>query len=136
MADRKFSTALLLDGKGGARQLEDDEIDRWRPDDGLLWVDLNLSNTAARKWLRANPFIDSGAADILLAGETRPRSLVHGEGMIVVMRGINMNAGAAVDFWRIFTSQKCNTHRRSLHRGDLVARLVVLTPLERCRPCR
>ena len=47
MADRKFSTALLLDGKGGARQLEDDEIDRWRPDDGLLWVDLNLSNTAA-----------------------------------------------------------------------------------------
>ena len=47
MADRKFSTALLLDGKGGARQLNDGEIECWQPDDGLLWIDLNLSIVAA-----------------------------------------------------------------------------------------
>lgn len=89
--------AMLLDGKGGARPLAADEIAAWKPGAGTLWIDLNLSNKAARKWLRANPFIDSSTTDILLAAETRPRSLPHGDGMIVVMRSINMNPGAVPD---------------------------------------
>jgi zinc transporter len=96
-SEKPFLEALLLDGKGRARPLEVDEVNRWQPDDGTLWIDLNLSNKLARKWLRASDIVDPGATEILLAAETRPRSLVHGDGMIAVMRGINMNPGAVPD---------------------------------------
>lgn len=94
---KKFSTALQLDGKGGARQLSDEEVDNWQPGDGPLWIDLNLSNKAARRWLRESSKLEAGTVDILLAVETRPRTLPVDDGMIVVMRGINMNPGAVPD---------------------------------------
>ena len=53
-SEKPFLEALLLDGKGRARPLEVDEVNRWQPDDGTLWIDLNLSNKLARKWLRAS----------------------------------------------------------------------------------
>jgi zinc transporter len=96
-AERTFSTAMLLDGAGGARVLTDEEVARWQPADGLLWIDLNLSNKAARHWLGKQGNIERGVADILLATETRPRSLVREDGLVVVMRGINMNPGAVPD---------------------------------------
>ena len=48
---RKFSVALLLDGKGGARELSDEEVAAWTPGDGILWVDLNLTSKPGRQWL-------------------------------------------------------------------------------------
>ena len=94
---RKFAIALRLDGNGGATELSDEEVDNWQPGDGVLWIDLNLSNKAARRWLREGSRVSAGTADILLAVETRPRSLAVDDGMIVVMRGINMNPGAVPD---------------------------------------
>jgi zinc transporter len=94
---KKFSIALHLDGEGGATELSDEDVDGWQPGSGLLWIDLNLSNKAARRWLRESGKLDSATADILLAGETRPRTLPVDDGMIVVMRGINMNPGAVPD---------------------------------------
>ena len=96
-SETKVCEALLLDGRGGARPVSVDEINDWQPGDGILWIDLNLSNKVARRWLRENRLLDSAATEILLAVETRPRSLPHDDGMIVVMRGINMNPGAVPD---------------------------------------
>jgi zinc transporter len=92
-----FSSALLLDGKGGARELSDEEVVKWNPDDGVLWVDFDQSSKKARDWLRRDSGIDRAAASILLEGETRPRSLVEPGGLIIIMRGINMNPGAVPD---------------------------------------
>jgi zinc transporter len=94
---RKFSVALLLDGKGGARELSDEEVAAWTPGDGMLWVDVNLTSKPGRQWLAKESGVDRNAVAILLAGETRPRSLVHEEGLLAVMRGINMNPGALPD---------------------------------------
>jgi zinc transporter len=97
-ANRKiFASALLLDGKGGARQLSDDEVAGWSPSDGLLWVDFNQSSRKAREWLLRDSGIERNAVSILLEGETRPRSLVEPGGLIIIMRGINMNPGAVPD---------------------------------------
>ena len=113
---RAFSIAILLDGKGGGRELSDAEVARWTPDDGLLWVDVNLHNRPARKWLAGNGSISQNVTSILLAEETRPRSLAMDDGLVVIMRGINMNPGAvpddmvAVRMWlqqgRIITSRR------------------------------
>ena len=45
---RVFSSALLFDGKGGARDLSDSEVAAWSPSDGLLWVDFDQSSRKAR----------------------------------------------------------------------------------------
>lgn len=94
---KRFAFALLFDGKGGARELTDEEVDRWQPTDGLLWIDLNLTNKSARKWLTATPNVDDNTTAILLTIETRPRTLVRNDGLITVVRGINMNPGAVPD---------------------------------------
>jgi zinc transporter len=94
---KKFAFALLLDGKGGARELSDEEVGTWKSGDGILWVDLDLGSKPGRKWLTKESGIDANAVAILLAGETRPRSLLHGEGLLAVVRGINMNPGAQPD---------------------------------------
>ena len=113
---RAFSIAILLDGKGGGRELSDAEVASWTPGDGLLWVDLNLHNSPARKWLGQSESISENVTSILLAEETRPRSLAVHDGLVVIMRGINMNPGAvpddmvAVRMWlqqgRIITSRR------------------------------
>ena len=95
--ERAFSIAVLLDGKGGARAMSDAEVAGWAPDQGLLWVDLNLANERAKQWLEEDSGIDPAVVAILLAVETRPRSLAASDGLIVVMRGINMNPGAVAD---------------------------------------
>ena len=116
---RKFSFALLFDGKGGARELSDDEVATWRPEDGLLWVDFNQSSKKAREWLRRDSGIDRNVASILLEGETRPRSLAEAGGLVIIMRGINMNPGAvpddmvAVRIW-LEDSRIVTTRRRSV----------------------
>ena len=92
-----YMTALLLDGKGGARELSDAEVDSWTPTDGLLWVDVDQSSKRGREWLTQKSKLSANARSALLAGETRPHSLVDVDGLIVIMRGINMNPGSVPD---------------------------------------
>ena len=94
---RVFSSALLLDGKGSARELSDDEVYGWSAADGLLWVDFNQASRKAREWLLQHSGVDRNIAAILMEGETRPRSLAEAGGLVVIMRGINMNPGAVPD---------------------------------------
>ena len=92
-----FAVALLLDGEGGARELTDDEVRNWQPGDGLLWVDFDQSSKQAQEWLLRGSGIDRNVTSILMEGETRPRSLAELGGLVVIMRGINMNPGAVPD---------------------------------------
>jgi len=96
-SNRNFSFALLFDGNGGARELSDDEVSSWTEADGLLWVDIDQGNKKAKEWLLRDSGITRNVASILLAGETRPRSLVEEGGLVVIMRGINMNPGSVPD---------------------------------------
>jgi zinc transporter len=94
---RVFSSALLFDGKGGARELSDEQVASWTAADGLLWVDFDQGSKKAKEWLVRDSGIDRNVASILMEGETRPRSLAEAGGLVVIMRGINMNPGAVPD---------------------------------------
>ena len=65
---------------------------------------LRRDNEAARSWLEASG-IDSFVIDALTADETRPRCTVHGDGVVLNLRGVNLNPGAepedmiSVRFW-------------------------------------
>jgi zinc transporter len=87
-------TAYLLDGNGGGKNLQWDEIKDYSPDEGVLWVHLDFTHTNSQQWLVEHSGLDPIISDALMADETRPRSLMTKDGLLVTLRGVNMNPGA------------------------------------------
>jgi len=87
--------AYILDGKGRGKQLEDlSEVTRWRPIDGILWVNLNYATPEAAAWLNERSNIDNVMREALTDADPRPRVALHREDLLIIMRGINLNQGA------------------------------------------
>ena len=122
---RSFEFALLLDGKGGARELSKDEVNNWTAADGILWVDCDQGHKQGRTWLTEHAGLEPDMLGILLAGETRPRSVAASDSLALIIRGINMNPGAEPDDMvavRMVLQQRriLTSHRRKLLSvGDL-----------------
>jgi zinc transporter len=89
--------AYLLDGNGGGRRLDMAEIESWTPGQGVLWVHFDYTSEAARRWIRNQAGLEELVADALLTGETRPRATAIDDGLLLALRGINMNPGAEPD---------------------------------------
>lgn len=62
--------------------------------EGLDWIHLNIRSDVARSWLTEQSGLDSIVVDALLEDETRPRSVSMGDGLVVILRGVNLNPGA------------------------------------------
>lgn len=86
--------ALVLDGRGSARELDWSELPQWKPEDGLLWVHFDYSHSRASDWIKQQSGLDEIVADALLTEETRPRSTPIGDGLLLAMRGVNLNPNA------------------------------------------
>lgn len=65
--------------------------------DAPLWVHLNRTCERAQRWLRAESGLAPLVVDSLLAEETRPQCQRIGAGLLVILRGVNMNPGAEPD---------------------------------------
>ena len=83
-----------LDGRGHG------ELVPWNPGDmitdtpELTWLHLNYSDQDARAWLPDADLLERPAAESLFDEETRPRVLHHGTGLLLTLRGVNLNPGA------------------------------------------
>ena len=95
--ERGLIHAYLFDGTGGGRRLEMPDIESWTPEQGALWMHLDYTGEAAREWVRNNAGLEELVADALLMEETRPRATAIDDGVLVALRGINMNPGAEPD---------------------------------------
>lgn len=91
--EKALITAYLLDGKGGGRQLKWSEINEWKPEQGVLWVHLNYSVPKTKSWLKQQPHIDALTVHAMTQTETRPRSIINHENILVFLRGVNLNPG-------------------------------------------
>ena len=87
--------AYLLDGKGGAARLDWAAILAWKPDDGALWINLDYSIPDSERWLVMHSKIPPIARDALLDTDPRPRAVVHGDDLQLIVRGINLNQDAS-----------------------------------------
>src|SRR5881628_2631226 len=87
--------AVVLDGNGGGRVLDWDGVEAWTPADGVLWLNLDYAVTEATTWLETKSKIDSIVASALTDPDPRPRAVAHGDKLLLIMRGINNNVGAA-----------------------------------------
>ncbi len=94
MSEDGLVVAYLLDGKGSGREIGWKEIAEWSPENGVLWVHLDITRAGGRAWVIEQSGLDELEAEALLEDETRPRSTVFDNGLLVILRGVNLNPGA------------------------------------------
>ena len=86
--------AYILDGKGGGRELDWPTLEQGVAADDRLWVHLDRNGEKSEDWLRTRSGLGQLQADALLADETRPRVAFMHDGILMTLRGVNLNPGA------------------------------------------
>ncbi|MDJ0949811.1 MAG: zinc transporter ZntB [Alphaproteobacteria bacterium] len=86
-------SAYVLDGNGAGRTLDWNGVRAWTPGDGVLWLHFDRRGELAREWLRSESGVDPVIAEALLTKETRPRVTAQDKGLLVILRGVNLNPG-------------------------------------------
>ena len=89
--------AYLLDGEGGGRQLDWDAINRHRVGTDLIWIHLHRTSADSQAWLNEQSGLDPLVVESLLAESTRPHCAEIGQGVMLFLRGVNLNPGAKPD---------------------------------------
>jgi zinc transporter len=86
--------AYRLDGEGRGEPLDWPEIHSWTQNFGAIWVHLDGTHDSTEVWLREKSGLNAFVIDALLASETRPRCDEFDDGVLVILRGVNLNPGA------------------------------------------
>ena len=87
--DTCYLFGCTLDGRGGATSVDESNESVTPPH----WAHIDYSSEQARSWLAARklePFV----IDTLIRHESRPNMVAVDDGLLIVLRGINRNAGA------------------------------------------
>ncbi len=86
--------SYLLDGTGNGKEVGWTDIESWRQSDGILWVHFDRKQSQTQGWLQSQSGIDPVLVEALLAEEPRPRTVSANDGLLVILRGVNLNPGA------------------------------------------
>ncbi len=89
--------AYDLDRKGSGKALQMQDLDSPIASDGLRWIHLDFSRTGGKDWLLKHSGIDTTVLDAMLDDEIRPRSLQTPDGVLAILRGVNLNPGSQAE---------------------------------------
>ena len=96
MPDDHILLALEFDGKGQGTPLSGEAISEAIKSKKLAWVHLDATQPETRNWLeREVSYLNPYITEALLADETRPRMTQIGDGVLLILRGVNLNKDAA-----------------------------------------
>ncbi len=82
---------LELDGEGGAMSLPSSDLPKTLPIQGCRWVHIDCREEEGRNWLSSLDGIPETVVEALFAEETRPRTIRMGKGLLLTLRGVNLN---------------------------------------------
>ncbi|RBQ28051.1 zinc transporter ZntB [Aliarcobacter vitoriensis] len=85
---------FLIEKDGTAQELEYHNLDSVQRENKILWVHFDYTSKEAQDWITNNSNIDSIAVDALLADETRPRTVVLNDSLLIALRGVNLEKNA------------------------------------------
>ena len=85
----------LLDGAGGATDVDWAGVRAWKEGDAPMWVHLDRRSQTVRDWLQKESGLTEVTISALLAEETRPRIFRGKRGLVAILRGINTNPDEA-----------------------------------------
>lgn len=97
MADTETLIFAFRIDQNGATEIGWDEL-RANPraaPGSRLWIHMNRLSVEAREWLVSSGLLSKLMCDVLFQEETRPRAFVHNDAVVLNLRGINHNEGAA-----------------------------------------
>lgn len=119
MTQNGLSHAVIFDGKGAAKSLSFEQLKDYDKKEGLLWVHFDYSSKEAIDWISNKSGIDPVAIEALLTAETRPRTTVLDDSILLALRGVNLNANSDPEDMisiRLFISQELiiSTKKRDL----------------------
>lgn len=86
--------AYVLDGKGGGRSIDFEDLKTFNPSEGWLWAHFDATHPDARRWLERDSGLDSFVTGQLLSEMTRPRLAQIDDSALLNLRGINLNEDA------------------------------------------
>lgn len=83
--------AFLLDKEGFAEELAYEELENVDRTNKILWVHFDYSSKEANEWITNESGIEDVAIDALLTEETRPRTTILNDSLLIALRGVNLN---------------------------------------------
>lgn len=86
--------AYRLDGEGRGDPVGWDDLEDGGAGARPVWIHLDCTRDATETWLRERGGLDTYVVDGLLADETRPRCESYEDGILLILRGVNLNPGA------------------------------------------
>jgi zinc transporter len=92
--DDGLVAAWLLDRQGGGQKISWPEVAAWQPDNGLIWIHLDYSHPNTLRWLDEESGVDRIISKVLTSDESRPRCELFDQGLLAILRGVNLNPGA------------------------------------------
>ena len=90
MAKNKKVEIYLLDKEGKAEELNFEDLETADKEDKILWIHFDYSSLQAIDWITNKSNIDSIAIDALLTEETRPRTTILDDSLLIALRGVNL----------------------------------------------
>ncbi|MBT1444299.1 zinc transporter ZntB [Shewanella sp. JM162201] len=134
-----FVHSLWLSGEHAGEELTREQLGNWSADQGCIWVHLNYHSRDAREWLQSTD-LPKLEIDALLSRDTRPRAISGEGGLLLALRGVNLNPESAPEDMvalRLFAdkSRVISTCRRGLQSvteigNDIRARVGPSSPSE------
>lgn len=108
MQKSEYVHILLLNGTGKAKHITEKQLNQLHPKDGTIWIHLNISQQEAIQWLTQKSGLEKWALDTLKnTQESRPRSIIHKESLLLVVRSLNLTPRSEPDnlvFLRLFAT--------------------------------
>jgi zinc transporter len=92
--DDGLINAFRLDGNGGGTALTWETLPVGADAAKGTWVHLNLEAERGRAWLKTDSGLPPIVAEALTYEETRPRCTAFGDGLLINLRGVNLNPGS------------------------------------------
>ncbi|MGL4895158.1 MAG: zinc transporter ZntB [Shewanella sp.] len=124
-----FIYSLVLSGPLAGTSLTLEQLETWEPQQGLIWLHLRYRHKKARHWI-LNSGLHKVETDALLAQDTRPRAVIAGDGILLALRGVNLNPDSAPEDMvaiRIYADKQriISTSDRQLHSVKDVAEQIM-----------
>ncbi len=96
LSDDPLLFGRVLDGRGGGRVIEWDEVDSWQPaaPGEVLWLHIRRTDRGVYDWLQSAFGVPEPTAELLTSDATRPRAFRENDTLVATLRGINFNPGA------------------------------------------
>lgn len=95
MTDSPILFGYGFNDKHAAIPLSGDALSAALKDDAPAWVHLDATHPDTRGWLeKETAYLDHIVLNALLADETRPRMAEVGNGILLILRGVNLNENA------------------------------------------